>query len=257
MRKRILFLLSALFSAHLLYGSKNVYFIRLNIDENKIELGKFETFPLKQVELSIPIGENADSALFISYMENARLRSPGSSLFFLHCMWGANNGFVRYQFPLFENDFLGDSSLQIGTIFYILWDTKPVGYFDNAENAAASGILLNKVFHWMEAIPIAERERNILYCHSMGNKVFFTALHGPEVKGPVFGRMILAAADIDEQEFYSSLQDGKLFQYCSRVVLLTNTYDYALRLSRAANAYYPLGLGPQMTCLKYTQITNH
>lgn len=180
--------------------SENIFFIRLNIDDNTIEPGVFNILLVKEVSDIIPLTESNDvSVLKMKNYLNGKI-TPGSDLkglFFLHAMWGSNNWFVRSQVLDFSLSYTERTEAGVEAVFYILWDTKAVTYSGNVENARRSSLLLQRLFELLYAVHEESNNHFDLLCHSMGNKVFFELMQNGSYKEPLFDHLLFAAADVN------------------------------------------------------------
>ncbi|MBC8046775.1 MAG: alpha/beta hydrolase [Fimbriimonadaceae bacterium] len=234
----------------LVVTAENVFFIRLNIDENCIELGEFNNVLQKEVKEILPANEEFDLSVkrFEKYLENKiSPDEPASILFFLHAMWGSNNWFVKSQVIDFSESYIHDPENPIDYVFYILWDTKAITYEANKNNSLQSSALLNRLFSILYAINPDDNYNYNLMCHCMGNKIFFDLLESEHYEKRLFDHVILAAPDINKDKLTGEQLLKNLEVISGKCHILYNKNDGLLMLSSIRNFYKPLGLHPDIS----------
>ncbi len=233
-----------------LNAMENVYFIRLNIDDERIELGSFSPVLSKDVETWVDINATIQEALpiFETFFKSHVPASEQSSiLFFIHAMWGSNNMFVRSQVLDFHASYIQSEDSPVESVFYILWDTRPPTYGGNKRNALSSAELLNKLFSLIGEVNNQNQYRYNLMCHSMGNKVFFELMENIKVEEKLFHKVLFAAADVDENLLKNEFVMNNLREIADTCYVLFNYYDGLLFLSKVRNFYSPLGFRPDQS----------
>ena len=233
-----------------LKAAEHVYFIRLNIDNERIELGEFSKTINKKVTTGFKLDDSFDTSLNILqtfFQSNTPASESPDILFFLHAMWGSNNQFVRSQVLDFKGSYIDAADSPIQTVFYVLWDTRPPTYYGNKKNAQASSALLNRLIELLDTMNTAHQYHYNMMCHSMGNKVFFEMLENTAIDHEIFDHIVFAAADVSDDELYNVHVVQNLENIAGNSFVLYNKYDNILILSKVRNGYTPLGLWPDQS----------
>ncbi len=245
------FLLTFLFAliSRFAIASDHVYFIRLNIDNERIELGEFSKTVRKHVTSSFKLSdsfEKSSEILQSFFQAHAPASESPDILFFIHAMWGSNNQFVRSQVLDFKASYIEAADSPVQTVFYVLWDTRPATYYGNQKNAEASSALLHKLVELLTAMNTEQEYHFNMMCHSMGNKVFFEMLDNSVFDKQVFDHIFFAAPDVDEEVLYKPDVLQNLEIISGNTFILYNKHDNLLLLSEVRNGYKPLGLQPDL-----------
>lgn len=238
--------LVVLISNHL-RAAEHVFFIRLNIDKEKIEFGEFSKTERKNVTAGFKLNDSFEKSLEVMqdfFNVNAPAAQSPEILFFIHAMWGSNNQFVRAQVLDFKGSYIDADDSPVQTVFYILWDTRPPTYYGNKKNALATSALLDKLIMLLDAMNVNDQYHYDLMCHSMGNKVIFEMLDDTKIDHEVFDHIVFAAPDVDEEILNKPAVLHNLEIIAGNSFILYNKYDNLLLLSKIRNGYDPLGLRP-------------
>jgi len=119
-----------------------------------------------------------------------------------------------------------------------------ISYKNDRDDAAASGLAFSRAFQKLHAFVAAMPRTEYcgcaihLLCHSMGNFVLENTLWHLRKNVPgrlprIFGELVLASADVDDDAFETENKFGRLTELARRINVYFNRGDEALAISDA------------------------
>ena len=176
-------------------------------------------------------------------------------LVYIHGMWGHRTFFHHQVLNSYQKDVLSDEDSSVGIVVSIIWHSG-MNYWTNKDHAYRVGKYFKPVVENLLALPF--EEKNFL-CHSMGNRVFqgiYSEFENSGNNHMAIDKLILVAADLEENIFDEGQPLESIGDYCSLPVVYVHNNDRSLGMSKALNENERLGLNAnEGTCSGNESIT--
>src|SRR5215204_3435703 len=107
--KKIGLIIIVIFVYQTINATSNIHFIRLNTQRQSIELGDYTYLLFEDSKYTITRDKLNNATIFTDFFtERVQGSVNDEVLFFIHCMWGSNKLFVKYQLNDFNDSYIKD-----------------------------------------------------------------------------------------------------------------------------------------------------